>query len=115
MTLSGALASLMNEAITYEALTGFAGASQVRTYAASKTVLGRVEAYGKLVRDNNAREVLSGTRLLLRPLASDGSAYTPKVGDRLTLPAGYDPQQPPIISVRRENDQTGLHHFEVYL
>jgi len=115
VTLSGAMASLMTEAATYEALTGFGGASQVRTYAASKTWLGRVESYGKLVRDNQGREVASNTRFLGRPAASDGSAITPKVGDRITLPAGYDPQQPPIISVRRENDQHGLHHWEVYL
>lgn len=115
MTLAGALAALMAESITYEARTGFAGASQVPSYAAAKTVLGRVEAYGKLVKDNSGREVMSGTRLLLRPAAADGSAIAPKVGDKFTLPAGYDPQAPPVISVRRENDEQGLHHWEIYL
>lgn len=114
MTLSGALASLMKDSIGWEARTGMS-ASQAPTYAASKTALGRIEQHTRLVRDAQGREVASNTRLFLRPRLSDGTAFTPKVGDRFTLPAGYDPQQPPVISVQRENDEVGLHHWVVNL
>ena len=40
------------------------------------------------------------------------AAITPK--DRLTLPAGFTPQTPPIISVARQSDESGLHHTVIY-
>lgn len=32
---------------------------------------------------------------------------------RLTLPAGYTPQQPPFFSVKAWPDDAGLHHMEI--
>jgi len=81
----------------------------------SKTVRCRIEQGARLVRDAQGREVVSQTRLFLRPTAEDGSAFTPGVNDRFTLPSGYVPQQPPIISAGRHNDADGLHHYEVAL
>lgn len=35
--------------------------------------------------------------------------------DRVTLPAGYSPQQPPIIVVGRHMDEAGQHHTVVFV
>jgi len=40
------------------------------------------------------------------------TAITPR--DKLTLPAGFTPQTPPIISVARQSDESGLHHCVLY-
>ena len=32
---------------------------------------------------------------------------------RLTLPAGFDPQQPPFYAIGRQADEVGSHHAEI--
>src|SRR6266540_3063266 len=86
-----------------------------RTYGAAKTVRCRVEQLAKLVRNEHGREVVSNSRLFLKPVATDDSAYAPTIRDRYTLPAGYAPLQPPAISTERSNDEAGLHHWVVNL
>ena len=76
----------------------------------------RIEQFTKMVRDENGREVVSDTRLYLTPEPLTGAAYSPTANDRFTLPAGYVPQQVgPAISVQRQDDEAGLHHWEVNL
>lgn len=40
---------------------------------------------------------------------------TPSIGpfDRLTMPAGFLPQQPPILVVNLYTDESGAHHTEI--
>lgn len=40
---------------------------------------------------------------------------TPAIGptDRITMPAGFSPQQPPILRVGVFTDESGPHHLEV--
>lgn len=40
---------------------------------------------------------------------------TPTIGptDRVTLPAGHDPQQPPVLAVDRFTDEVGAHHTRI--
>lgn len=82
---------------------------------APKTVRCRIEQEARKVTTGDGKEVVSQTRLFLKPTAEDGSAYTLGSNDRITLPAGYTPQQPPILTVGRENDAEGKHHWEVAL
>ncbi len=105
--------AFMAEPVTWERYTGLDGYGK-KTYDAPKPVLGRIEQGARLVRDTEGREVASQTRLFLRPTTEDGSAYSPGVNDRFTLP-GYIPPQPPVLSVARVNDEAGLHHYEVAL
>ena len=34
---------------------------------------------------------------------------------RLTLPSGFNPQQPPFYSVGRRADEEGVHHYELWV
>lgn len=104
----------MPDTVTYEPY-GSEDAYGAKVYGTAKTVKARVEQLARLVRDANGREVVSNTRVILKPVATDGSAFTPTVKDRLTLPAGYTPQAPPPINVLRVNDDGGLHHWEAHL
>ena len=75
----------------------------------------RIEQEARKVTDAQGKEVVSQTKLFLKPTAEDGTTYTIGPNDRITLPAGYVPQQPPILTVGRENDEQGIHHWEVAL
>jgi hypothetical protein len=108
------LDDLMPDTVTFEPFASEDGYG-ARSYGAAKTVRCRVEQLAKLVRNEHGREVVSNSRLIMKPLAMDGSSYTPTIKDRFTLPAGYAPQQPPAISTERSNDDVGLHHFTVNL
>lgn len=41
------------------------------------------------------------------------TAISPR--DRVTLPSGYSPQQPPIIAVGRHMDENGAHHVVLFV
>ncbi len=67
-----------------------------------------------MVRDSVGRMVVSMTQLFLRPTSTSGSTFGPvTIKDSITLPAGYDPTTPPLISVSRINDEEGLYHWEI--
>lgn len=106
--------AFMPETITLEptiALSGFGA----QTPGAAKTIRCRIEQEARKVTDREGKEVVSQTRLYLKPTAEDGTSYTIAPTDRITLPAGFLPQQPPILSVSRQADEAGLHHYEVAL
>jgi hypothetical protein len=39
----------------------------------------------------------------------------PPIGptDRLTMPSGFDPQEPPILAINALSDESGAHHLEI--
>ena len=106
--------AVMPDTVTIEACTAV-NSYGARTFAAAKTVRCRIEQESRKVTTGEGKEVVSQTRLYLKPTAEDGSAYTIGANDRITLPAGYAPQQPPILTIGRENDEQGIHHWEVAL
>lgn len=67
-----------------------------------------IEGSSVLVRDPSGQERVSRVQVYL-PGAYDTSEL-----DRITLPAPWNPTQPPIISVERESDEAGSHHEVVY-
>ena len=84
---------------------------------ASRTVLARIEHDTRLVRDQTGREIVSVATVFLKPVAEDGTTYTLSVRDLITLPSGYTPQTPPIITIARNLGPTalGIDHWEVAL
>lgn len=106
----------LNETVIFEAFVSKDGyGSSTYNTANPKTAKVRIEQVRRIVRDANGKEVVSNTMIFVKPTFTDGSAVNIGISDRVTLPAGYTPAQPPIINVERHNDQDGLHHFEVLL
>lgn len=92
------------------------GGSKSHNDAGAKSVKGRVEQeIRKAIDQKTGKEVTSHSTVYLKPTATDGTAITPTVKDKITLPAGFAPQVPPIIAVHRHDDDEGLHHWEVIL
>ena len=117
MSFEAELLELMTDTITVEPFLPTPlpdGASQWDV-ANPRTFRARVEQFARMVRNKEGREVVSNSQIFLAPTPATGAAHAPTANDRYTLPAGYYPQQPPAISVARENDQDGLHHWMVYL
>jgi len=78
------------------------------------TVMARVEQDIRLVRDQNGREVASNVAVFMKPYKTTGEGYVLAKLDKITLPTGFLPQEPPIISVQPHFDESAaLHHYEV--
>lgn len=107
---------LFIDTVTYEPSSVPTGFGETYDPATAKSVKAHIEQFARKVTDHQGREVVSNTRVHLKPTAVDGTSFTPTVRDRITLPAGYAaPLAPPILNVARVNDGQGLHHFEVSL
>ena len=114
MTYEAEFDTFLPETVTYEPYLSEDGYG-ARTFGAAKSVLARVENKTSLVRDISGREVPSRGRLFMKPTATDASAVRPTIKDRVTLPASYSPQAPPIIDVLAVNDSDGVHHYELVI
>lgn len=78
------------------------------TYGAGVTVKARVQGKNRMVRTRDNVEAASMTQIYI--------GTTPSVGpdDRITLPSGFSPSQPPILSVQKVSDEGQLHHQVIY-
>lgn len=114
MSFEGEFEEFMTETVTLASVTATDTYGSA-TYGTEKTVQARIEQFAKKVIDAQGREVVSMTRLYLKPTDTGGVSYVPAVSDKVTLPDGYVPQMPPILSVERQNDQEGLHHYVLNL
>lgn len=86
----------------------------------TKTVLCRVQGGQKRhvsgARGGEGQVTLSTVQVIARPTCSDGTAFTPELKDKITLPSGYDPLSPPILSIDRVLTETGtLDHLVLWL
>ena len=115
MSLDAAFEDFMFEQVTHEQLLANSDGYGGKSYGSGRSIRCRIEQRSKLTRDAQGKEVVSNTTLLLKPVAEDGTTIVVGPSDRFTLPAGYTPQQPPIISVERHNDEGSLHHWAVLL
>lgn len=119
MTLEPSLQKFMKTPITWtpyqaRAGTGFGD----RTPGAAKTVLCRVERGQKraMIGGGQGQETLSTVQVFARPFCTDGSDFTPSLKDKITLPAAYNPQEPPILSVEPVGDDVGeTNHWVILL
>jgi hypothetical protein len=88
---------------------------------AAKTVLASIQGGTWRVMSRAAGKegqlVDSRQQIFARPTCTDGSPFLPRLKDKLTLPAVYDPTEPPIIAVDPKFDeQLGtLNHVVVHL
>jgi len=110
--LSPQIAQLLIHTITVEPPSTTA-ASGDKTFGASVAVKARVQHDVRNVRDSAGREVVSQTFIIASPTDVDGNAVAFGPSDRITLPAGFTPARPPILSIARLDDHAGLHHWEI--
>jgi hypothetical protein len=112
MTFDSAFEEFMPETVSIRPFVSETS-GRVRTYGTAITVRCRIEQYAKLVRAADGTQVVSDTRLFCKPTTEAGATWAPTIRDEVTLPAGYTPQIPPIVSIERDNDETqgAAHHF----
>lgn len=79
------------------------------TYGAAVSVRCRIEQGAKNVKDFSGQDAVSMTQLYLNRTTAVG------LKDKITLPAGSVPLNPPIINSMLVKDDAGAHHVEVYL
>lgn len=79
-----------------------------RTYGSPVRYRARVVGKNKSVTNFAGEEVISNVTAYIAN--STGIKST----DRITLPAGFEPSQPPILSIERIPDENGLHHEVIY-
>lgn len=114
MSYESAFDEFLNLTVTLTPQSSRDGWGKAGGAGTAKTVAARIEQDMKLVRDENGREVASRVAIYLKPTDSTGAAYTIAKGDKITLPSGFVPQEPPIISVQPHYDESAvIHHYEV--
>lgn len=74
------------------------------TYGPSFPMPCRIVGNSMTVKDRTGKEVTSTVQVTAAGL------FNLTDDDRFTLPAGYDPQQPPAIRVDKVSDENGPHH-----
>jgi hypothetical protein len=77
-------------------------------YGSGVTRAAHIEGASHLVRDPSGQERVSRVQVYLP------GAFATSELDRITLPAPWNPTQPPILSVEREPDEAGAQHEVVY-
>ncbi len=108
MTLDASLYSFLEDEVTIEPFVSLSQA-QVASYGPAVTYPAQVLPYSEKVIDpRNGREVRSTAQIIIpERLAIDHRS-------RITLPAGFSPNQPPIMAVRPIKG-LGLDHTSILL
>lgn len=102
------VADLLTQTVTIEPYAGL-GAHGESVYGGAVAYPARVWGKARRIRTGAGDEVTSTVQALL------GVADAPVgVKDRITLPAGYQPAQPPILAVLRSPDEDGALVVEVF-
>ena len=102
----GALDELLFETVTIEPFSSYAGASQVQVFGSSVTYNAQVLPFVSKMTDRQGKEFVSKGRVVI----PERVAVDPR--SRLTLPAAFTPNQPPIRLVRPVLG-LGLDHTEI--
>ena len=84
----------------------------VPAYGADVSYACRISLKDELVRSRDGREIAARGKVYLRPATGllFAASAVPSTKDRITLPAGYVPANPPILDVQPEQDESGVHH-----
>ena len=96
------LSDMLADTIIWESLTDSGGGLGGATYADEVPLIARVSGRIRRVRGLDGTEVVSTVTAIV------GGAYGIKVGDRITLPARFSPNQPSIVAVAKQTDETAL-------
>lgn len=105
MSFAASLKSLMKDTVTIEPFSSMTGA-QVPSYGAAVTYRCLIERGARRVVGADAREVVSTVQVIIPERVFVNSR------DRLTLPTGFVPNQPPILNVTHAKN-LGLDHTVV--
>jgi hypothetical protein len=100
MTLDRELLELMPQTVSIEVAAGQNEYGE-RTYGAPVEVRARVEGRTRVVTTMTGEERVSTSTVYLGEVVCVGP------NDRITLPAGYTPQQPEILAIERMPDEKG--------
>ena len=100
--------SMFPQTVTIEPQTGtnFNGED---SYGPSTTFSARAVDRVHLIRNFEGEQVGSNTMVWVNTVSSISTR------DKITLPTGYSPSQPPILSVSRYPDSEGLHHTVIHV
>jgi len=79
------------------------------SYGPDVAYTARVEDSQTIIRTPDSQEVASPRKVFL------DTSTIPSSKDRVTLPSGLTPAQPPILKVQPVHHQTGVHHVVLYL
>lgn len=94
MSFDPSLEDLLFETVTIEPFSSYSNAQQTPAYGTSVTYLAQVLPFTQRQVDRQGKEFVSTARVVIpQRVAVD-------VRDRITLPSGFTPQQPPIRLVR---------------
>lgn len=107
MTFDGSLLGLMEDEITIEPFTSET-AARVPSYGAAVTYKALLERGVRRIIGQNGREAISNVQ------ATIPDRVAVDVRSRVTLPAGFAPQQPQILGIEPLKG-LGLDHTRVYL
>jgi hypothetical protein len=107
MALYPEVRDLCPHRVTWEAYSG-QNAYGEATYATGITYPARVEMKSRLIAGSGGAEIAARGRIFLF------STGVPGARDRLTLPTGFSPTQPPVLDVNPVYDDRGLDHVVVW-
>lgn len=104
------LVELLAHTLTYEAPDGTFNGDGTPNYAAGVSLTCRIRPMKgeEIIRDSGGQERVATWKITV----NDTSKVMDAEG-RLTLPSGYDPQQPPFFSVAHIDDESTYHHTTV--
>lgn len=97
-------ADFMPQTVVIEPWTSYKGGGIGSNYGSGVSYPCRIEMGNRLVVNSEGRTITARGRVFLLSTSIIGSK------DRVTLPAGYVPTQPPLIVVNVVDDESGNHH-----
>lgn len=97
-------ADFMPMTVGIEPWTAYTGGGSGATYGASVNYSCRIEMKNHLIVGKDGKTITARGRVFLLSTVIIGSK------DRVTLPAGYVPTQPPLLDVNIVDDESGTHH-----
>ena len=74
------------------------------TYGTDVEYAAQIEQKARMVRDDQGRQVVSSTTVYL------ATTTEIKPDARVTLPSGFTPRSPKIVTVERPSDEAGVSH-----
>ena len=100
------LFDMLSDTLTYEAPDGTYTDRGQPNYSAAVTYPCRIEPAGgdEIVRGPTGEENKARWRIYV------GTATVLNPEGRITLPAGFDPQTPPVFAIGRQADDVASHH-----
>lgn len=102
-------ADFMPQTVIIEPWVAYTGGGNASTYGSPASYSCRIEMKNHLVVDKNGKTVTARGKVFLLSASIIGSK------DRVTLPTGYIPVQPPLIDVNVVDDESGNHHTTLVL